>query len=110
MRTGDNASDHRVWKSWYSSKRWRKLRKEILAKEKYCQSPHCKGKAVPATVVDHITPHKGDTRLFWKRDNLQPLCKLCHDKFKQSEEKGGKGFNQGCDIHGNPLNPPDHWQ
>lgn len=75
-----------------------------------CQCPHCQGKKLKANVVDHIIPHKGDTKLFWKRDNLQSMNKQCHDIFKQSQEKGGRGFDQGCDEQGNPLNQLDHWK
>lgn len=64
---------------------------------------------VIGNVVDHIIPHKGDTRLFWQATNLQTLTKYCHDRFKQSQEKGGKGFNVGSDSKGNPLNKLDHW-
>ena len=97
------------WNSWYSSKRWRRLRAEILAKQKYCQCPHHRGKCVEANVVDHIIPHKGDTKLFWDRSNLQVLTKECHDKYKQSQERGGAGFDMGCDAQGNPLNPDSDW-
>lgn len=45
---------------------------------------------VAATVVDHITPHKGDKALFWQRANWQPLCKRCHD-IKTAIEDGGFG-------------------
>lgn len=45
------------------------------------------GRLTPATIVDHIIPHRGDTALFWDTDNWQPLCKLHHDKVKQAEEK-----------------------
>jgi len=41
----------------------------------------------PATVVDHIKPHRGDRKLFWDRRNWQPLCAHCHNSKKQSEEK-----------------------
>ncbi|WP_338021838.1 AAA family ATPase [Aquabacter cavernae] len=41
----------------------------------------------PATVVDHIAPHRGDQALFWDKGNWQPLCKPCHDRAKQGEEK-----------------------
>ena len=34
----------------------------------------------PATVVDHIVPHRGDYALFWDENNWQPLCKSCHDR------------------------------
>jgi 5-methylcytosine-specific restriction enzyme A len=98
------------WNAWYKSRRWKKLRLKHLKKEPYCQCPHHKGKMVEGNVVDHIKPHKGDTRLFWDENNLQTLTKPCHDKFKQSEERGGRGFNQGCDVHGNPLNDLDHWK
>ncbi|WP_223866012.1 HNH endonuclease [Salipiger aestuarii] len=42
----------------------------------------------PATVVDHIQPHKGDKALFWDRNNWQPICKHCHDRCKQLNETG----------------------
>jgi len=38
------------------------------------------GKIVPATVVDHIIPHRGDQKLFWDQTNWEALCKECHDK------------------------------
>ena len=36
-------------------------------------------KQTPATVVDHVVPHTGDSGLFWDVDNWQSLCKSCHD-------------------------------
>lgn len=50
-------------------------------------NPVCRRCPAPATVVDHIQPHKGNKALFWNRANWQPLCKPCHDRAKQSEEK-----------------------
>lgn len=54
--------------------------------------PHCRectkhGITRLATVVDHIIPHKGDKPLFWHRANWQPLCKPCHDRHKQRQER-----------------------
>ncbi|MCG8990866.1 HNH endonuclease [Laribacter hongkongensis] len=46
------------------------------------------GRTVAATVVDHITPHRGDQRLFWDSSNWQPLCASCHSGAKQREERG----------------------
>lgn len=40
-----------------------------------------------ATVVDHKVPHRGDRKLFWDRSNWQPLCRTCHDRWKQSRER-----------------------
>ena len=49
-----------------------------------CQS---EGKLVPATVVDHIVPHRGDPHLFWDEGNWQPLCKSCHDTKTMTEDR-----------------------
>jgi len=41
-------------------------------------------------VADHITPHRGDEFLFWDAGNLQCLCKPCHDRHKQRQERRGQ--------------------
>lgn len=94
---------------WYSLKRWKVLRANQLRQHPFCQCPHHTGERVKATVVDHIEPHRGDTRLFWNPRNLQSLTKDCHDAWKHSQEYGGKGFLGGCDEHGNPLNKDHEW-
>jgi len=43
-----------------------------------------------ATVVDHVTPHKGDKVLFWDRLNWQALCKRCHDRKTAFESRFGR--------------------
>lgn len=63
----------------YSS-RWQKVRKRFLAKYPLCAECERTGKLTPATVVDHIKPHRGDKALFWDENNWQPLCKKCHDR------------------------------
>lgn len=65
------------------------------------------GELVPATVVDHITPHKGDSDLFWQASNHQALCKHCHDSHKQRLEKSGTVL--GCTEKGAPIDPNHHW-
>ncbi len=59
--------------------RWRKARKLFLRKHPLCASCMKENKLTPATVVDHIIPHRGDAKLFWDESNWQPLCKDCHD-------------------------------
>lgn len=96
----------------YKTMRWRRLRSRQLAKHPRCQCPHCtsgKRESLPASVVDHITPHKGDTKLFFDPRNLRSMAKPCHDRFKQSEERGGSGFDGGCDANGEPLNAQHAW-
>lgn len=65
--------------------RWRKARSHFLM-----QHPICDRCNDVATVVDHITPHKGSYDLFWDRDNWQPLCVSCHSR-KTVQEDGGFG-------------------
>ena len=60
--------------------RWRRERKDFLERNPLCAECRRAGKLTPATVVDHIVPHRGDQRLFWDKTNWQPLCKDCHDK------------------------------
>lgn len=62
--------------------RWRRERADFLKR-----NPFCRRCSQPATVVDHITPHKGDRRLFWDQSNWQPLCAHHHNKHKQAEER-----------------------
>lgn len=87
------------------------MRQIVLNRHPYCQCPHHDGKDKTARseVVDHKTPHRGDSRLFWSAGNLQAMNKECHDKYKQSQEKGGLGFDRGVDANGQPLNKNSDW-
>lgn len=95
--------------SLYKTSRWQKMRARQLKIEPFCQCPHHLKSRVVATVVDHKVAHKGDKRLFFNPKNLQSMAKTCHDRFKQSQEKGGAGFDKGCDDSGAPLNPDHPW-
>lgn len=66
--------------------KWRTEREKYLAGHLYCVMCLQDGRQVPATVVDHIIPHKGDKKLFWRRSNWQALCQSCHNGRKQREE------------------------
>lgn len=68
--------------------RWKKYRFIFLQKHPLCVSCKDQGRLTTATVVDHITPHKGDMRLFWDPKNHQALCKQCHDRKTASEDDG----------------------
>jgi 5-methylcytosine-specific restriction protein A len=70
----------------YGSK-WRTARAEFLRLH-----PTCAMCSAPATVVDHIIPHRGDLSLFWRRSNWQPLCATHHSSTKQRHERAqGRG-------------------
>lgn len=85
--------------SWRSGKnanargytyQWEKARANFLSANPLCARCKSIEQIVPATVVDHIVPHRGDKGLFWDADNWQPLCKKCHDQ-KTAAEGGGFG-------------------
>jgi len=49
-------------------------------------------------VVDHVVRHAGsDDPLFWNEENMQPLCKPCHDGIKQSIDHGQSKHAWGVD-------------
>ena len=87
---------------------WDKLRKRILHRDNYiCQS--CKGMGMirRATDVDHIT-RKADGGTD-SPDNLQALCKTCHDD-KTRAENGDRPLQiSGCNANGIPIDPQHHW-
>jgi 5-methylcytosine-specific restriction protein A len=83
-------------RKWYSSARWARLRREVLARDGYmCRQTGVAvedgagGRAPWSAVVDHIRPHRGDPALFWDPANLQTVCKAWHDSEKQRLERRG---------------------
>ncbi|MDO9529271.1 MAG: HNH endonuclease signature motif containing protein [Syntrophales bacterium] len=74
----------------YRSSRWRKLRRRFQQENPLCEECKKVGRLIEATVVDHIIPHKGDEMLFWDIDNLQALCKPCHDRKTAAEGRWGE--------------------
>lgn len=90
----------------YDWSRWRHpktgLRARRLRLEPFCRMCRKDGAVVVATVVDHITPHKGNERLFFSLENTQSLCAEHHNRDKQSLERGGQTI--GAD--GWPLEVP----
>jgi 5-methylcytosine-specific restriction enzyme A len=69
--------------------RWRRARAAFLAQHPLCATCKTRGCVVPATVVDHIVPHRGDPALFWDEANWAALCKRCHDAKTAREGRWG---------------------
>lgn len=101
-------AESRPWRHLYNAKAWKALRLQQLTAEPLCRYCQQQGKVTAATVADHKIPHKGDETLFFDADNLQSLCKLCHDSAKQKAEKHGV-TEIGSDTAGAPLDPSHHW-
>lgn len=69
---------------------WVKTRDRILQRDGYlCQPCIKQGRPTPASQVDHVTPKfKGGTD---DDDNLQSICKDCHDAKTKAESAEAQG-------------------
>ena len=80
---------------WYSLFVWTDdLRPAQLLREPWCRECARHGVRTRATVVDHVTPHRGDWQLFIDPTNHQSLCKRCHDR-KTAREKAEERKKRG---------------
>lgn len=86
---------------------WREASAAYLVEHPWCVYCLRRGKHTRARVVDHIDPHKGDPVKFWDIDNWQSLCKPCHDRDKQRDEK--RGYVVGSDLGGRPFDKAHPW-
>ncbi|MBK8772780.1 MAG: HNH endonuclease, partial [Rhizobiales bacterium] len=99
-------SEHR---HLYNTAAWKRARAVQLRAHPLCRMHLELGQTVVATVVDHITAHRGDRVLFTDRDNLQSLCKPCHDGHKQAQEHSPGGLVRGAGLTGTPLDRAHPW-
>jgi 5-methylcytosine-specific restriction endonuclease McrA len=104
----------------YNNK-WNKARLTFLQQHPLCVMCRQQDRLTPATVVDHIIPHKlkeainnnnkvaikAAQQLFWSKKNWQSLCAAHHNSTKQRIEKHGQEI--GCDAKGYPLDTHSHW-
>ena len=74
----------------YNLMRWRRpiygLSDTIIRRDPLCKI--CNRNA--STIADHIRDHRGNLTLFWDPNNLQGICKPCHDKKTGSTHGGGR--------------------
>ena len=95
--------DHRPWRGVLYGRRWRDARLVHLNRYPLCARCEAKGRVVPATVVHHTQPHRGDARVFWDRALWQSLCAPCHDSDAQSEERSEPDDRAEVDVRGVPT-------
>lgn len=70
--------------------RWHKARTSYLHEHPLCVKCQAEGRITPATVVDHIKPHRGNYDLMWDTNNWQALCAR-HHNIKTATEDGAFG-------------------
>lgn len=72
---------------FYKSKRWKHLRKAVLARDKYrCQVAARFGKNVNANTVHHIFPREDYPEYQWQSWNL---ISVSHEAHEQMHERNG---------------------
>ena len=76
--------DRFATRRWYRTVRWARLRRVVLVESNY-QCARC-GQVRVDLEVDHVEKHHDDPALFWRRSNLQALCRACHS---QKTARGG---------------------
>jgi 5-methylcytosine-specific restriction endonuclease McrA len=89
----------------YQTARWKCQSREHLRSE-----PQCRTCGAPASVVDHVRPHRGDAQRFWDRSNWASSCKRCHNEKtgRETRQRVGGSKNQAtCEAEAlrNPLFP-----
>lgn len=74
-------------RQWRCSAAYKRLRERVMRKQPLCQACARKGLIRAGVEMDHIKPIKGrNFHLFWAEDNLQMLCRECHQTKTESEK------------------------
>lgn len=81
------------YRKLYKTAAWKAIRPTILARDLYtcqrCGAILTQGRSRPTdAVVNHKEPHKGDWGKFTDPENLEAVCKQCHDSAIQAQERG----------------------
>jgi 5-methylcytosine-specific restriction enzyme A len=90
------------WDKWYSTARWARIRRHQLLEHPLCKYCAERGIVEPATICDHVEPHRGDVNKFWLGP-FQSLCKSCHNSTKRFVE--ARGFRPDIDLDRLAIGP-----
>ena len=72
----------------YKRDEWVKFSRRFLEINNKCYA--C---GQPSEVTDHLTPHRGDEKLFCQPDNMIPLCCKCHNIVTARFDRNGGAKN-----------------
>ena len=87
---------------WYGTQLWKNRRAHQLQIEPLCRLCLDRGDVTPATVADHIEPHKGNYNAF-VLGPLRSLCAPCHDGLQPSFKR--RGYSTAIGVDGYPVDP-----
>ncbi len=83
MRTETRLSSRQRGYTW----EWNKAAALFRARNPLCVGCLAIGQVEPATIVDHIEPHKGNQSIFWCEANWQSCCGWHHNAIKPMLER-----------------------
>ena len=89
------------WRQFYGLSIWKTRRQHQLRIEPLCAACLKQDRITPATIADHVEPHRGDWNEF-RLGKLQSLCQMCHQG-KWADDKRGYSCDIGAD--GSPIDP-----
>src|SRR5262245_58494788 len=93
------------WFSLYKTSRWVHprygVRIQCLKRDLYRCTMCLRTEASSRLVAHHVTPHKGDVKLFFSLENLRTLCQPCHDTVATVRER--IGYSRELDRDGYPV-------
>jgi hypothetical protein len=89
--------------AWYCTASWNRRRAHQLMIQPLCRICLEARRVTPATVADHVVPHKGDFTAF-RLGELRSLCVECHD---QLDAKNAPRSPVRAD--GTPSDPRHRW-
>jgi 5-methylcytosine-specific restriction endonuclease McrA len=72
--------------------KWQQARAGYLLRHPLCVMCQQAGRVEAATVVDHITAHRGNMDVFWDRANWQGLCATHHSSDAQRRDNLTKEY------------------
>ena len=84
----------------YSTKKWKELRKRVLAEEPTCHWCHAR----PSTQADHVIEIDRAPDLAYDRDNLVGSCRPCNSK-RGSTYQAKKQAQRKQHVFGSPAGP-----
>lgn len=93
----EKGSDYR---QWITSRRWVRLRHEVLSAHPLCQRCEAEGIVTAAAEVHHVRPVESGVsagereRLMFSAGNLRALCHACHVRTHTEMGRSGKALTR----------------
>lgn len=88
------------WDAWYSTARWARIRKHQLLVQPLCAFCLERGIVEPATICDHVEPHRGDSQQVLGSGRSSPSASCVHVH--------PKGLSMFCLLQLYPWEAADH--